>query len=540
MVTGVESRIIRASDLPLQYNAVEILERNLARHPDKEALLSSARELTFAEVAAEVNRAGRALRGLGVRSADAVGLLCPDSAEWVATFFGAIKIGAVAVSLSTFLKSGELAYVLADARVRVLVTHRSLLDTLDPIRDALPSLEHVVVIGGGGRPGDEEFAGWVSAQPVEIEAAVTHREDICTLNYSSGTTGEPKGIPHAHKDLPITAQLVGVNTLGLTASDRTFSAAKLFFTFGTGGNLIFPWYVGATSVLFPGSPRVQADILATIERFAPTVHYNAPTGYAAMLALPDVSAYRLRSVRMCVSAGEALPAAIWHAWKERTGLEIVDGLGSTENYHMFLATRPGDMRPGSTGKPIAGYEVRIVDEDGDDVEPGEVGNLMVRGETASLSYLRRYDASRRTFVGEWLRTGDKYSADADGYHWYAGRSDDMLKVGGVWVSPVEVESTLLTHPAVFECAVVGHPDSAGLVKPKAFVVLSDGYRPEPALPQELIEHCRQRIAEYKRPRWVEFCSELPKTATGKIQRFRLRDAAAADGETSETGTDTTP
>lgn len=537
MVNGVQG-FRRISDLPRQYNAVEILERNLALHPDKQALLSADREMSFAEVAAEVNRVGGALRRLGVRSGETVGLLCPDSAEWVATFFGVLKIGGVAVSINTLLKSGELAYVLGDSRVRVLVTHRSLIEVLDPVRDTLPFLEHVVVIGGGGRAVDEDFADWVGAEAAELEPAQTHRDDICTLNYSSGTTGEPKGIPHAHKDLPITAQLVGVDTLGLTASDRTFAAAKLFFTFGTGGNLIFPWYVGGAVVLFAGSPRVPGDILATIERFQPTVHFNAPTGYAAMLASPDFAVERLESLRLCVSAGEALPAAIWHAWKSKTGHEIVDGLGSTENYHMFIATRPGDMRPGSTGKPIAGYDIRIVDDSGNDVPTGEVGNLLVRGETASLCYLRRYEASRRTFVGEWLRTGDKYSVDAHGYYWFAGRSDDMLKVGGVWVSPIEVESTLLTHPAVLECAIVGHPDPAGLVKPKAFVVLRHGYAPAPRLSQEIIEHCRQRIAEYKRPRWVEFCAELPKTATGKIQRFRLRDSDAAEPEVSRPGSDT--
>ena len=520
--------MLRAADLPLQYNAVEILERNLRTRANKRALLGPERDMTFAEVAAEVNRVGGALRGLGVRAGDTVGILCPDGAEWVATFFAVLKIGGVALGMNTLLKPDEQGFVLRDSRVRVLVTDRALLPVLEPIRDALASLNHVVVVGGGGRAGDLEYASWMAGEPDVLEGEPTHRDDICTLNYSSGTTGEPKGIPHAHKDLALSAALVGVNTLGVREGDRTFAAAKLFFTFGTGGNLIFPWSVGATIVLFPGSPRVPTDVLAIIDRFQPTVHYNAPTGYAAMLAVPDFTTrYHLGSLRLCVSAGEALPAPIWHAWKGATGLEIVDGLGSTENYHMFIATRPDDMRPGSTGKPIAGYEIRIVDDAGAEVPIDEIGNLMVRGETASLCYLRRYEASRRTFIGEWLRTGDKYSRDADGYYWYAGRSDDMLKVGGVWVSPLEVESTLLTHPAVLECAVVGHRDAAGLVKPKAFVVLKVGHAPEESLAQELIAHCRSRIAEYKRPRWVELCRELPKTATGKIQRFRLRAEATA-------------
>jgi acyl-coenzyme A synthetase/AMP-(fatty) acid ligase len=254
------------------------------------------------------------------------------------------------------------------------------------------------------------------------------------------------------------------------------------------------------------------------------VHFNAPTGYAALLAVPEFTTrYDLRSLRLCVSAGEALPAPIWHAWKSATGLDIIDGLGSTENWHMFVSGRPGDIRPGATGKPIPGYEVKIVDDDGVEVPPGAIGNLLVKGETAALGYHHRYELSRRTFAGEWLRTGDKYYVDEDGYYWHAGRSDDMLKVGGMWVSPVEVESVILDHPAVLECAVVGAIDPAGLVKPRAFVVARDGQVPGDALAGDIIAHCRRVAAEYKRPRWIEFVDDLPKTATGKIQRYKLRE-----------------
>jgi len=277
-------------------------------------------------------------------------------------------------------------------------------------------------------------------------------------------------------------------------------------------------------VLYPGPPRDAEAILGLVARFKPTIFYNAPTGYAMALSIPDLQEkYDLSSVRLCVSAGEALPAPIWHGWKERTGLDIIDGIGSTENYHIFLSNRPGDIRPGSSGKPFLGYELKIVDENGNAVTPGEIGNLLVKGETAASFYLHQYEKSQQTFRGEWLFTGDKYYVDDDGFYWHAGRSDDMIKAGGIWVSPMEVESTLLGHTAVLECAVVGKTDQASLYKPKAFVKLKPGYEPSPALEQELIAYCREKMAEYKRPRWIEFVDELPKTATGKIQRFKLRE-----------------
>jgi benzoate-CoA ligase family protein len=513
---------MRAAELPLYYNAVDILERNLATRADKVALYSPDREMTFRAVASEVNQVGNALKRIGIRFGEFVGILSYDVPEWVTSFFGTLKIGAVAVSLNTLLKPHEYEYMLHDSRARALIVHADLLPAIEQVRGKLPFLEHIIVIGQSDRPGYLAYRDWISGESTELEAAPTHRDDLCSLNYSSGTTGEPKGVPHAHKDYPLTAQLWGVNVLGLREDDRTFSVAKLFFTYGLGGNLIFPWYVGASVVLYPGSPRVAANVLNTVARFKPTIMYNAPTGYAAALALENFGDYDLSSLRLCVSAGEALPAPLWHAWKERTGVDIIDGIGSTENFHIFLSNRPGDIRPGSSGKPFAGYELKIVDEEGREVPRGEIGNLLVKGETAALFYLHQYEKSQRTFRGEWLFTGDKYYVDEDGYYWHAGRSDDMLKVGGIWVSPVEVESTLISHPAVLECAVVGQPDQANLIKPKAFVTLKEGYTPSDDLARELIEYCKQKMAEYKRPRWIEFIDDLPKTATGKIQRFKLR------------------
>jgi benzoate-CoA ligase family protein len=513
---------VKAADLPLRYNAVDVLERNLRERPDEVALMSEARTLTFAEMSAEVNRAAGALARLGVRRGDTVALLAADSAEWVATYFGVIKLGAVVASFNTLLTPGEYAYMLDDCGARVLVVDRALLERVEPVRAGRLWLEEVVVIGGDGPAPYRQYEGLLAETSPERAPAPTHRDDVCCLNYSSGTTGEPKGIPHAHKDLPLTAELVGRRTLGLRPGDRTFAVAKLFFTFGTGGNLVFPWWVGAGIVLHPGSPRDPRAILSVIHRFRPTVFYTAPTGYAAMLATPGMaSEWDLSSLRLCVSAGEALPEPVWRRWHEATGLEIIDGIGSTENFHMFIANRPGQVRPGSSGCPIDGYEVRIVDEGGRDLPPGEVGNLQVRGETAAQLYLHQYERSRRAFRGEWLDTGDKYYADADGYFWHAGRSDDMLKVGGIWVSPVEVESCLVSHPAVVECAVVGQPDADDLVKPKAFVVLQEGAAQD-GLAALLTAWCVERMAPYKRPRWIEFVTELPKTATGKVQRYRLR------------------
>jgi len=514
---------LRAADLSVDYNAVDILERNLSARAGKTALYSPERSLTFQQAADEANQVGHALTKLGVRFGDVVGILAPDSAEWVTSFFGSLKVGAIALGMNTLLTPREFAHILGDSRARVLIVHEKLLEAIEAIRDQTEYLERVVVIGEPRRVGDLRFDEWIGAESKTLQAVKTHREDIATLNYSSGTTGEPKGIPHAHKDLPLCAQLWGVNVLGLREDDRTFAVAKLFFTFGTGGNLIFPWYVGASVVLFPGAPRIPTNVLEVIARFKPTILFNAPTGYAAILSLDDFNEkYDISSLRLCVSAGEALPAPLWEQWKARTGLDIIDGIGSTEVWHIFISNRSGDIRPGSSGRPVEGYEVRRVNEDGQSTPRGEIGNLLVKGETVSLSYLHQYARSKATFLGEWLFTGDKYSVDPDGYYWHAGRSDDMMKVGGMWVSPVEVESTLMRHAAVLECAVVSQTDRASLIKPKAYVVLKEGISPSDPLSKELIDFCAREMAEYKRPRWIEFVRELPKTATGKIQRFKLR------------------
>ena len=516
---------MKASDLPLYYNAVDILEHNLPQRADKEALFSESRTLTFGEVSAEVNQVGNALKALDVRVGETVGLLAFDSPEWITSFFGTLKIGAIHIGMNTLLTAEEYAYILQDSRARVLIVQDALYDKIAQIREQAPHLEHVIVIGDAPEHtvGYGEWLGGVSA---ECDTYPTHREDYATLNYSSGTTGQPKGILHAHKDLILTSVLWGQNILKLQESDRTFALAKLFFTFGTGGNLLMPWSVGASNVVYAGSPRDPKAVLSMIEQFKPTVFYNAPTGYAMTMALSDFpDAYDLSSLRICVSAGEALPAPLWREWKEKTGLDTLDGLGATEVYHIYISTRPDDIKPGTSGKPVPGFEVRIIDEDGNDLLQGEVGNLILKGESVALSYLHQYERSKQTFRGEWFFTGDKYYVDEDGYYVHAGRSDDMMKVGGIWASPMEIESMVISHESVVECAVVGQTDQSDLVKPKAFVVLQEGYAASAELERDIIEYCRENMAAYKRPRWVEFVDELPKTATGKIQRYKLRIAA---------------
>jgi len=383
----------------------------------------------------------------------------------------------------------------------------------------VPHVEHVLVAGPPG-----PFASWeehVDKASPALEAAATSRDDPAFWLYSSGSTGSPKGAVHLHHDMFVCAETYARQVLGIGAADRVFSAAKLFFAYGLGNAGYFPLSVGAHAVLYPPRPTPEA-VFDVIERQRPTLFFGVPTLYAGMLALNEAERRDVSSLRLCVSAGEALPAEMYARWRERFGVEIIDGMGTTELLHMCLSNRPGTARPGSSGRPVPGYEAAIVDDAGRPVPPGEIGNLRVRGDSIMDGYWNQPEKTRQTLQGDWLLTGDKYYQDGDGYYWYCGRSDDMLKVGGRWVSPVEVEATLIAHPAVLESAVVGHEGDDGLVKAKAFVVLKEPARASPALAAELQAFVKERIAPYKAPRWVEFVESLPKTATGKIQRFRLR------------------
>jgi len=510
--------------LPDVFNAaVEFIDRHIAEgRPDRAALRHEGRTLTYGQVAEMVNRVGNALRGLGVDMENRVLLLLYDSPEFAANFFGAMKIGAVPVPVNTMMRAQDYEYFLNDSRAKVLIVHRPLWDEVAKVRDRLKYLKHVVIVGEP-ESGQEAFDKWITRASPELEPAPTSKDDTAFWLYSSGSTGFPKGAVHLQHDMVYCADLYARPILGIHPEDITFSAAKLFFAYGLGNNLYFPFRVGASTILYPGRPLPET-MFEIISREKPTIFFGVPTLYAAMLAIRDAETkYDLSSLRLCVSAGEALPPELFRRWQERFGTEILDGIGTTEILHIFISNRAGRVKPGSSGVVVPGYEAKIVDETGAPVVSGDIGNLLVKGESTCAYYWNQHEKTKQTIRGEWIVTGDKYSQDEDGYYWYAGRADDMLKVGGIWVSPIEVENTLIQHSAVLEAAVVGHEDDDRLVKPKAFVVLNEGYTASSALVDELKEFVKDRIAPYKYPRWITFVPELPKTATGKIQRFKLRE-----------------
>jgi benzoate-CoA ligase len=507
--------------VPESFNAaVYFVDRNLEEgRGDNVAILCGDRSITYREVCEDVNRTGNALRSLGVEMEQRVMLLLLDCPEFACSFFGAIKIGAVPVPVNTLLTTEDYRYLLEDSRARVLIVSRELLPVVAPVVGSVSSLRHVVVVGGAEE--HQSFDDLVAGQSPALEAARTSKDDVAFWLYTSGTTGRSRAAVHLQHDMVFCTELYCRGILGIQEGDRTYSVAKLFFAYGLGNALYGPFAAGATTILLPARPTPDA-VFATVNRYRPTLFFAVPTAYAAMLQAAEAGAeVDMSSVRAAVSAGEPLPAGIYRRWLERFGVEILDGIGSTEILHIFLSNRLGQARPGSSGTPVPGYDLKIVDDEGRPVAPGEIGNLMVRGDSTCAFYWNRHDITRRTIEGEWIRTGDKYQMDADGYFWYAGRTDDMLKVGGRWVSPSEVEGAIVEHPRVLECAVVGHPDADGLIKAKAFVVLKDGSGDE-TLAGDIQAFVKERIAPYKYPRWVEFREDLPKTATGKIQRFKLR------------------
>jgi benzoate-CoA ligase family protein len=494
---------------------------------DRVAIECGDERVTYALLHQRVNRVGNALRDrFDVRPEERVLMLMTDEPAFAYTFFAIIKIGAVAVPVNTLLKEHDYRYLLEDTRAVVLVVSDALYPLVARIpRDTLRRLRAVVVVGDAPRPEAWAFDRLMQDASPHLTAEPTSRDDAAFWLYSSGSTGRPKGCVHLQHDMVVCAELFGKGVLGIQRDDHTFSVAKLFFAYGLGNALYFPFAVGATTILWPGPPTA-ANVYAVIERHRPTLLYSVPTGYGMLLAHTREDAeFDLCSVRLAISAGEALPPALFDRFRERFGLEIIDGIGSTEALHMFISNRPGAIRPGSSGQVVPGYEARILDQDRRPVATGEVGNLWIKGDSVCAGYWNQHQKTQDTIDGGWLRTGDKYSLDSDGYFWYSGRSDDMLKVGGQWVSPVEVENALLTHPDVQECGVVGHQDRDELVKPMAFVVLRSGIDPTPARAAELQQFVREHLADYKRPRWLNFVPELPKTATGKIQRFKLRELA---------------
>ena len=522
-----------AARFPTLGNAASLfVDRNVDEgRGERLAILYQDKQLTYRQVQEMVNRTGNLLRGLGVQPEQRVALILLDGPEFAATFFGAIKAGIVPVPLNTNLRAADYRFYLEDTRAPVAVVSQNLLPELDPVLSGLRYLRHVVVVdapealtGAPGPVARPRYEDLLAAAAGKLEPEPRSPDDAAFWLYSSGTTGSPKGAVHLQHDMIVSCELYARAVLGIGEGDRCYSVARLFFAYGLGNALYFPFWVGASTVLDPGRPEPRR-VFEIVARRRPSLFFSVPTSYAALLAAqaPDVD---FSSVRLCVSAGEALPAAIYQRWRDRYGVEILDGIGSTEVGHIFISNRAGEVRPGSSGTVLSGYEARIVDDTGRRVPNGEIGNLIVKGDSTCAFYWNQHERTKLTIQGEWIRTGDKYYRDADGFFWYAGRADDMLKVGGQWISPVEVEGALIEHPAVLESGVVGVQDADGLTKPKAFVVLRPDHVPSEALAAELQAFVKGRIAPFKYPRWVEFVPELPKTATGKIQRFKLRERRA--------------
>ncbi len=513
-------------ELPERLNAASVLvDVHIAEgRADKPAILCGERTITYRDLHEAVNRFGNAMADLGVDVEQRVAILMPDTPELVYAFFGSMKIGAVAIPLNTMLKPQDYEYFLNDSRARAIIVHESLLGRITEIRAELRFLRHVIVAGDDTQ-GNLSLAQIMDDASPQLEPFDTSKDDAAFWLYSSGTTGFPKGTIHLHHDMIVEADYYARQTIGIVESDVSFSVAKLFFAYGLGNGLYFPLYTGGTTILLPERPMPDT-VFEVIDKYQPTVFYGVPTSYAALLHSAEQSGRAsLGNVRMCVSAGEPLPKPLFQEWADRFGHEILDGIGSTEILHIFISNRPGHAKAGSTGQIVPGYEAKIVDEDGTPLPPGHVGTLLIKGDSIALGYWNKHEHTKQTFQGEWIDTRDKFLLDEDGYFWYAGRSDDMMKVGGQAVWPTDVEAILKEHPAVLESGVVGALDKQGLTKPYAFVILKNGDAASPELARELQNYVKKTTSPHKYPRWLKFVEDLPKTATGKIKRFKLRQRA---------------
>ena len=483
---------------------------------DRPAIVTPTETVTYRELLARAGRAGNALRGLGVETEQRVALLLPDGVEWVMVFLGALRIGAVAVPLNTRLSAAEWAAMLRDSRARVLVADAALLAQLRPALVDLPHLRAVLATGEGAT----SFHALLAAAAAECQPEPVTGDDMAFWLYTSGTTGGPKATVHVHRNL-LACRHYAIDVLGASEQDRTFATSRLFFAYALGNALLIPLYLGAPTYLDSAWPE-PAGVLRVLRAFEPTLFFSVPTFYGRLLRadLPDDA---FRSVRACVSAGERMPPELYHAWRKRFGVEMLDGLGATETIFMVLANRPGRSRAGSAGQPVPGSEVRLVDGDGRATPDGEPGVLHVRTPSCSTSYWNRLDLSRRAFVGEWFRTGDVLTRDADGFFYHDGRDDERFKVAGQWVTPGEVEAVLRSHPGVIEVGVVGAIGEGGLLKAVAFVVPRDGHAA--TLPEALAAHAAAKLPTHQRPRQIRVVDELPRTVTGKLQRYVLREWA---------------
>jgi len=492
------------------YNVgADLLERNLPARAAKVAIHSASADVTYGDLFKLANGAARQLLDLGVRREERVVIAGYDSPGWVAAFLGAIRIGAVPVPVNPLLqRSEDYVHFIEDSLARVVVVDSN---TEEKLR---PAAENLAILRADQLNEDEE-----------IPAAPTRKDDMAFWLYSSGSTGKPKAVVHLQHDIPYTCATYATQVLGITEKDTTFSTTGLFHAYGFGNNLTFPYWVGASTVLHAGRHTPQT-VLDTIEKQRPTLFFSAPTLYNAILNFEGAKSRNLSSIRHCVAAAEALPAEVWRRWKDAFGLTILDGVGSTEMLHIYCSNRLDDVKPGSSGKPVPGYELKILDDEGQPVKQGEAGDLYVKGDSALALYWAQHEKSKRSILGEWFFSGDRYRVDADGFYWYEGRSDDMIKVGGLWVSPIEIEAAMLEHPAVAESAVVGISVD-GFTRIKAFVIAKPTAVTGDGLVAELQEHCKSRLQRFQYPHMIEFVPELPKTVTGKIQRYKLREKEAA-------------
>ncbi|HEY1473469.1 MAG TPA: benzoate-CoA ligase family protein [Pseudolabrys sp.] len=513
------------------YNAVsDFVDANVARGlADKVAFIDPDRSLSYGDLQARSVRFAHALHALDIRQGERVALLLQDTIDFPVAFWGTIRAGAIPIPLNTFLNVSQYAYMLADSRATALVAAAPLAQAIWPAIERLPQLRSVILVGAiddkaafAGRD-VQPFDDLIAAGGTTPFAADTVSNEVAFWMYTSGSTGDPKGVKHIHSSLMATAKLFGQGILGIAENDVVHSAAKLFFAYGLGNAMTFPLSVGATTALWPARPSADS-VFEMMRKHQPSIFSGVPSLYTALLAHADIGK-RAGSdrLRLCVSAGESLPAHIGERWRDVVGVDVLDGIGSTELLQTFLSNRPGDIRYGSTGKPVPGYEARIIDEKGRELPADEMGELIIRGPSAAEGYWNQRAKTQRTFVGEWTYTGDKFRRDNDGYYYYCGRTDDMFKVSGMWVSPFDVEAALVSHEAVLEAAVIGKQDDDGLIKPKAFIVLKNGYVADDSLLENLKVHVKEHAGAWKYPRWIDVRTDLPHTATGKIQRFKLRD-----------------